>query len=164
MPDAFRTRLLSADAIVLMAITGLAGAGAWRATQYKLWDFEPGAGLFPFIICLCVVVFSLLALAARLSGQVADKPADPDDATHEGPVLWGKLVTYVAVILIWPWIMSPLGFLVSTGLALLVLARVAERMNWLQTALMAAGSVSACWLVFERLLGVALPRGVIGLH
>ena len=164
MSQAAPRSLLAADSLSLLLVAGVAAGGAWLARGYGLWSYgEPGPGLFPFVVCLATVLFAALSLAARAAGFAQDKPAaDDEQAEGEGPVLWAKLLTYIATVLVWPLLLTPLGFLLSTTLALTVILRGAERASWAQTALLVAGAVLVSWLVFERVLGVPLPRGLFG--
>lgn len=151
------------DTVALVLLVALASIGAWLAAGYGLWNSgDPGPGLFPLIVCVATILFSLLSLAALVAGFVRNMPAAADEPVQEGPILWRKLLIYVGTILAWPWLLSPLGFLVSTAIALMVIVRYAEGSGWRESALLVACAAGISWLLFDRLLGVPLPRGSIG--
>ncbi len=137
---------------VILAVVLAAGARAW---SYGLWLYgEPGPGLFPMFACAVAVAFALLAISGLVVAP-AVREQDPD-AGAPRPL---RLVLYMATILVWPWLLAPLGFLMSSALALVVLLRWGERVGWGATIGMLAGALLASWLLFERLLGVPLPHG-----
>jgi putative tricarboxylic transport membrane protein len=139
---------------VILAIILAAGARAWG---YGLWLYgEPGPGLFPLVACAVTGAFALVAMVA-LAVAPPVREADPD----EGAPTPRRLAIYLATILTWPWLLSPLGFLVSSALAFVVLLRWAEGVRWRTTILLLAGALLASWLLFDRLLGVPLPRGTL---
>lgn len=148
------------DLAALATIATGAGIGAWTATGYGLWSYgEPGPGLFPLIACAATIVFCALAAAALTSGvTLAGVPLEEAPAA-EGPVLWKRLTLYIATILVWPWLLAPLGFFASTAIALVVIARFAEGMRWAASLVLMVLATGACWLAFDRLLGVPLPKG-----
>lgn len=151
------------DMVALVLVAAFAAAAAWGATRYGLWNHgEPGPGLFPLIVCAATIVFSLLSLAALASGFMENQPAALEELNQEGPVLWRKLLLYIATILVWPWLLAPLGFLLATAIALTVIVRFAERSSWAASSVLVAGAIGLCWLVFNQLLGVPLPKVPIG--
>ena len=156
-------RVPVADLVALGLAILIAGAAASRALGYGMWNyFEPGPGLFPLLACALAVVAALLSIGESWFGKVP-APIEGDAEEDAGPIGWRRLLVYVAVVLGWPWLLAPLGFLLSTALSLLVLLRIGERMAWPGVALVLVGALGASWLVFERLLGVPLPRGAFGL-
>lgn len=158
-----RPALPAGEMVALVLVAALAAGGAWLAAGYGLWkEGEPGPGLFPLIVCVATIVFSMLSLAALAAGFTQNRAAADDERNQEGPVLWGKLLLYIATVLAWPWLLSPLGFLVSTAIALTVIVRFAENSGWLESVVLVACALGISWLVFESLLGVPLPKGSIG--
>ncbi|MCC7271864.1 MAG: tripartite tricarboxylate transporter TctB family protein [Alphaproteobacteria bacterium] len=156
-------RVAAGDAAALVAILVLVALAGWRSLGYGVWSYgEPGPGLFPFLVCALAGICGVVALAATLAGDAPAAEIDPDAAQQEGPMMWGKLALYVGVIAAWPWLMAPLGFVLSTAAALFVVLRLAEGMAWGPAAAVLVGTVGASWLVFERILGVPLPHGLLG--
>jgi putative tricarboxylic transport membrane protein len=132
------------------------GAAVWAgrlALGYPLEDMgEPGSGLFPFASALGLGVLALVLLLRP--GRTAD-PA-------EGPIARGKVAGYVAELATYALLLEPLGHLIVTGLTLGLIMLVLERIAWPRALAVTAGAVLLSWLLFERLLGVPLPRGPLG--
>lgn len=154
-----------ADAVALTAILALVAVAGWRSATYGIWSHgEPGPGLFPVIVCAMTAVFGLGALVLTLAGAApTNEEVDPDAAQQEGPILWGRLALYAGAILAWPWLMVPLGYALSAVVVLFVILRFAEGMHWRPLAVTLVSAVVVSWLVFDRLLGVPLPRGPFGI-
>ena len=153
---------LLADTAGLSAALLFAVIAGWQALGYGLWNgFEPAPGLFPFLVCAMAGVCAMFALA----GIVIDYRLGIEPEAEEvamGPLLWRKILVYIAVLLLWPLAFAPLGWLLSTGLGLLLLMRFAEHMSWRASVVTTTCALLASWLLFVRLLEVPLPRGVLG--
>lgn len=148
------------DAAALLLVLALAGFAGWRSVGYGLWSYgEPGPGLFPVIVSGVTATFAVVALVVAMAGREPPEEFDPEAAQQEGPIRWGKLAIYVGAILVWPWLMVPLGYILSTTIALFVILRFAEGMRWGATAITLVAAVAMSWLVFDHLLGVPLPSG-----
>lgn len=152
------------DAAALLLVLALAGFAGWRSVNYGLWSYgEPGPGLFPLLVSGLTAVFAMVALVVTWAGSELADEFDPEAAQQEGPLLWAKLAVYAGAILVWPWLMVPLGYVLSSAVALFAILRFAEGMRWGATAVTLVAAVAASWLVFDRLLGVPLPSGPIAL-
>jgi putative tricarboxylic transport membrane protein len=112
---------------------------------------EPRPGFFPFIDGTILIVLSALFLF-----QVWGVRADDSRAVGNlrGPVLVVlTLILYVAAL-------EPLGYIITTTLLSAVVLKVMEtklRVLILVSLILAVVS----YLIFDRLLGVALPRGLL---
>ncbi|MGG5822009.1 tripartite tricarboxylate transporter TctB family protein [Falsiroseomonas sp. HW251] len=126
------------------------------ALAYPLWEYmQPGPGLFPAIAAslsaLCASATLGEALLARRRGT----------AVTGERIEWRRLLVYAAIVLAWPASFATLGFAVSSLLALALLMRLGEGMRWTAALGIAGATVGLGWLLFERLLGVPLPHGVL---
>jgi putative tricarboxylic transport membrane protein len=152
-PDAALSGRAEAASLGLVLLATL--AALWLSLGQPLWgDFQPGAGLFPTVAAILAVACALGALLGALRG--AGRPAAPDAA----PV-WRRLLVYLAIVLLWPASFATLGFLLSSTVALTLLMRAGEGMGWPASLATAGITVALGWLLFERLLGVPLPHGVV---
>jgi len=112
---------------------------------------EPRPGFFPFIDGTILIVLSALFLF-----QVWGVRADDSRAVGNlrGPVLVVlTLILYVAAL-------EPLGYIITTTLLSAVVLKVMEtklRVLILVSLILAVVS----YLIFDRLLGVTLPRGLL---
>ena len=69
--------------------------------------------------------------------------------------LRAALVALLPVILV-------VGMLPALALFIVFCLKLAERMSWQSTLTIAVGATAGSWLLFERLLQVQLPRGMLG--
>jgi len=74
----------------------------------------------------------------------------------------GKAVYIVGLLVAYMFVLSPLGFLISTFLLLILLFRVQASYSLKNVILLAAASTIASLVVFDVWLGVQLPRGFMG--
>jgi len=134
-----------------LALAALAGAALFIAWDYGLWSFgAPGAGLMPSLAATVLAVTSLLALRDK---PPAEEEADPDPR---------RLAFYtVALVVLLPAILA-VGMLPALALFIVFCLKLAERMSWRSTLAIAVGATAGSWLLFERLLQVQLPRGMLG--
>jgi putative tricarboxylic transport membrane protein len=144
------------DAAVLGLVLLLTIGALVLSLGYPLWgDFQPGPGLFPSMAAGLAVACALGALGGTF--VVARRAAA---ARGEAPV-WRRLLVYVAIVLLWAASFATLGFAISGVIALTLLMRAGEGMGWLPSLGVAGITVALGWLLFEVLLGVPLPHGVL---
>ncbi|HYF54648.1 MAG TPA: tripartite tricarboxylate transporter TctB family protein [Salinarimonas sp.] len=141
-------------AIVLGALAAWACA---EAVGYGLWrGRSPGEGLYPFIAAAAVATMAL-----AFAVQAVTDPADPPREDADAPPAWAKVAVYLAGLLAFGLALEPLGWLPVTAGVLLLILKVAERLPWSVSLGVVAATVAATHVVFERLLGLPLPRGVL---
>ncbi|MFH1757268.1 MAG: tripartite tricarboxylate transporter TctB family protein, partial [Pseudomonadota bacterium] len=61
-------------------------------------------------------------------------------------------------ILVLEWI----GFLLAAFLIVLAMVKGVERLSWGKALLISISASAVCYLVFDKLLKAALPRGLLG--
>jgi len=143
--------------LLVVALTAWAG---WTAAGYGLWQgIEPGSGLFPLAAAVLAGGFA----AATLVASMADTAAPRVPAEQGQPPSWRRVAAYTGVVLVWPLLLAPAGYLISGAAALLALLRFGESLSWPRTLAFTALTLTASWLLFERLLGVGLPKGPFAL-
>ena len=147
----------------------LVGAFAWAV--YEAQVFPEGARLFPLAIALPALALAflqaVLSLRARASApaeevpDMADVPDIADEDTLEGPERARRTAEITAWILGVFAAVFLLGFLLAVPLAAVAYLRSAAREGWLPSVAVAG----LCWAlvfgVFDRLLRVPLPPGVL---
>ncbi len=120
--------------------------------------FGPGAGFLPFWLGALMAILSILLLVTARRQPVASaegrlfpnrKVLIPVGATIGG---------LAAYILLLEW----LGFLLGTGLLTAFLLGVVEREKWATAVLVAVLNAAGLHVVFRLLLGVSLPKNVLG--
>jgi putative tricarboxylic transport membrane protein len=113
----------------------------------------PGAGFFPLLLGVTLGVFSLMLLATSLLNPAAGLP----DVRPERPeVLYLVGSIFAAVVLF-----ELAGFLLTMALFTAVAMKVLGSMSWVTAVMLAVvGSVIA-YVVFSRVLLIALPSGIL---
>jgi putative tricarboxylic transport membrane protein len=147
-------RLRSSDTIAagLFLLLGLGAiAGAIRLEIGT--PGEPQPGFFPFLGGLGLTILSVLLIVQDLRGRSLG--GEPFVAIRRPLLATVGLVAFVAIL-------DPLGYLVATAaLSAVLLTVLGVRWSWrsaLTIVLVAAGS----YLLFDRVLDVPLPEGVLG--
>lgn len=125
--------------------------------QYTYMDkFTPGPGLFPFWLG---VILAFLGAVMFLSGF---RTATPSVRKVGLPRLRSLLPFAILVLLVAT--MSLLGALISIAIFTMILVRTVHRKtSWLSTISTGLLLSVACYVLFERLLGVPLPKGFLGI-
>jgi len=131
--------------------------GAWiclEAIQVPVGTVRmPGAGFFPLVLGLTLVVLSLALLAMNLLSPAAG----PTRVWPERPEVLYLLGSMVAAV----WLFERAGFLLTMALFLGVAVRVLGTMSWVTVVVAAmVGSVTS-YMVFSRALLIALPAGIL---
>ena len=108
--------------------------------------------LFPKVVlgALALCSGALLVLRAREALHHAPRPAAGDGL--------GRALGLFAIMLAYALAMMPLGFLISSALAMAAISVVAGNRSVVATAVLALGAPAALYLVSTRLLAVSLPE------
>ena len=112
---------------------------------------EPQPGFFPFFDGIILIVLSVLFLIQAWRGRAGESPAFGNVGAPFIVVL--TLVLYVATL-------ETLGYIITTAILAAAVLRVMEtklRVLVLVSLILAVVS----YLLFDRLLGVTLPRGLM---
>lgn len=119
-----------------------------------------GPEVFPIIISLCLMAVSVALFAktrkeAPVRAQRTELPeGEGEDRRTQALALLGIGVYVFA--------MEPLGYIVSTALLCIYEAAVFETGHWVRNVLSGVGFSLFVYGVFVNVLGVLLPRGIIG--
>jgi putative tricarboxylic transport membrane protein len=126
----------------------------FEALQVPLGTFRmPGAGFFPLALGLALGLCSVLLLALSL--------ASPAFGATEG---WPERrdVFYLAgTIIAAVWLFERAGFVLTMSLFLAATTRVLGRLSWRTAIVVALIGSTVAYVVFGRLLVIALPSGVL---
>jgi len=113
----------------------------------------PGAGFFPLLLGVTLGVFSLVLLGTSLLTPAAGSP----DVRPERPEVFYLVGSIFAAVLLF----ELAGFLLTMALFTAVAMKVLGSMSWATAVVLAvAGSVTA-YVVFSRVLLIALPSGIL---
>lgn len=123
--------------------------------------FQLGAAVFPrTVAALLALVGGSIALQRIVTGLRRARAAPEDHVVIESPV---QIVAVLGALVLYGTFLRYLGFLVVTPLFLLFVLRLLGVRPWIAVVLIAAASTAGIWIVFDRLLGVPLPNGLLGL-
>jgi hypothetical protein len=130
---------------------GLAIAG--MSPRYVLFDAAgPGGGFLPFLAGLILSACGAVLLTNNSAGSGAYWPA--------GSVVlrMGTVIIGLAAITL---LMPHLGFILTVIPVMVVLMQAIERQSWLEVLATSVISTLSVYFLFTRLLGTALPRGLL---
>lgn len=149
-----------AEAMVTLMVI-ICGLGYfWAATQYPIGKLDnPGPGLMPRLLGIAFVFLSTSMLVTNWLGRRSGPPPSP---AHKEQSLKLKTPLQVTVILIfYVAALQPLGFALSTFLAIFFSARFMGLEGWGKPVILSVGTVGLAYLLFVVLLDVPLPVGAI---
>lgn len=150
-PAGPRRDLVGGLGFLLLALVGVEESlrlplGTWQ---------RPAPGLFPLLVSL---VLAGMAVALLFAAGEAHATAPPGASPAARPKVWWTVVSLLAF---WA-LLERLGFLSTSFLLLVFLLRGIAGQRWRLALATGAGASLASSLVFDRLLGLPLPRGPIG--
>jgi hypothetical protein len=159
-----------ADVVLTLLLTAIF---AWAFLEAGNWT--PRASLFPrlvtgagFLLSLAHLVVALLGLrpgASQTSG--IPEPVAEDDADREeieyvfgtaGARAWGAALAWIAVFFVTLYVA---GLFITAPLFSVLYLRFAGGRTWLTSVVYALVLGGALYLVFEVLLGVPSPEGLV---
>jgi putative tricarboxylic transport membrane protein len=140
---------------VLLIALGIFGAvSGWR---FGLWrGHVPGPGLLPFAVSVALVGLTAIATLIDLYG--APQAEEPEE---EGETTWGKFFAYLGALAFAALALEPLGYLLTVTAVFVFILKFAERQSWVKTVVVTVATLAVCEILFVRVLGVELPKGVL---
>ncbi len=145
-----------ADIISGAILTGLFGFLAYQSSRLDMvYRNSPGAGFFP----LCLSLLALLAVAVILAGSLR-RPAAADR-----PVRWPRGVGLRRIagalggFLVYAWLTTLLGFILSTAAYMLFTARMLGARRWPAATAVSVLTALGLFLLFRVWLKMELPTG-----
>ncbi|MEQ5837709.1 tripartite tricarboxylate transporter TctB family protein [Marinobacter sp. NFXS9] len=140
---------LAADRVLGIALIGLAAFAAFKATQFQVtFSYEPvGPKAFPILLSVVLAALSLVLIF---------RPGEDGEWPDKFVAL--KLAAVLLVLLGYALLFTRLGYLVTTFLAVLSLARLFEAI-WPKALLAAVLMALGSYYLFTLGLGISLPGG-----
>jgi len=127
------------------------------ATSLRLGTLRvPDSGFVPFV---CAVVMAGCAAFY----VIANLGTDENPQRLWAPGAWVRPLLAIALLLGYALVFEPLGYVVSTLIFALAWQAIVERANWKIVAIFGVTSTLAMWALFEKLLRVPLPSGILQL-
>jgi len=160
---------------IVIGIILLAGSAFY---YYSTLDFPPpsktenlGPAFFPALLAGVLAFLSLLLilnnlLARRASGKqkggavIEGAERLEEDAFSAEDISYKFLLGTIALSFVYVWLISVLGFVISTVLFLIVLIRLLGYEKWVNNVAASVGLTAALYLLFAVALGVTLPAGI----
>jgi putative tricarboxylic transport membrane protein len=147
-------RLDKIGSVVCLVIAGIA---LWQSVKVPMGSIrQPGPGFLPFWVG---VILALLSVALWFQASFR-KPAAEPVRFLSGEGKWTYVAAAGIALLIYTFLLEPLGFIISTFLLLIFLFRVIGKQKWW---LGVTGSILVTFfthLIFKVALKVQLPRGL----
>lgn len=150
------------DLISGLFLTGLGFYITFGSLRLSIWSrFGPDEGFFPLVTGIIIIGSSLLLVIRALHLTERDEKKDVPEI-QEGVVRnVFKLCMYVLVIMLYGLLFEKGGFLIISGLFLLVMLKYVEKQSWKMTILIGSTSIIISYLLFVYFLGVLLPKGLL---
>jgi putative tricarboxylic transport membrane protein len=139
------------SSLCLMVIGSLT---AWQAQKLSVGDYHaPGPGFFPFFLSLLLIISGIAIFIQGLR----EKPEKEEKAPRKM-----RVAVTLAAIFIYPFLLEPLGYILTTFLLMLLCIRMMlERAWWFAPAVSVAIAFFS-YIIFKVWLHVLLPAGLMG--
>jgi putative tricarboxylic transport membrane protein len=148
-----RINLLSSSILLGLALFVLIAS-----RKFQVWVAgEPGEGFFPVLLGLALSALSAISLI--IAYRERSPGSSPDGARP--PIVWKKLLSYILGLFAYAIFFGYLGYIVSSLVVLLFMMRVAEGLSWPKSITISLITLFISYLVFEKMLLVPLPRGIL---
>jgi len=118
-----------------------------------------GPSFFPSVLAVVLIGFSA---ALVLQGALSKKPSDFDPIDFRSFGIWRVLLALLAAVA-YAVLLKPLGFIPVTILFILSLMLLLGSRRPLDLVLTPLLATLGVWFVFERLLAISLPLGLLSI-
>lgn len=118
-----------------------------------------GPSFFPNLLAVVMIGFSAVLV---LQGLFSKKPSDFDPVDFRSFGIWRALLALLAAVA-YAFLLKPLGFIPVTTLFILSLMLLLGSRRPLDLALTPLLAALSVWFVFERLLAISLPVGLLSI-
>lgn len=127
----------------------------YTLTKLKLGTIQsPGSGFFTFICGLGILLLSTVLVAGSFVRGTEDRPLWEKGGWFKPLLAFGLTVAYALLI-------PRAGFILATALFLAAWQLSVEHEKPWKTAVIACVGTACMWVIFEKLLRVPLPNGLL---
>lgn len=116
---------------------------------------EPGSGFLPLGTGILLAAVSLFGIRVDLNNFVKDKSVL--FVVDSGK----RILTIVISVFVYAFMLSRLGYLISTFLLMFVLFALAGKRKWVMAVLKSVVVTFITYLLFEKWLACRLPQGLL---
>lgn len=110
------------------------------------------------ILSLALGGLSVLSLIIAFIGGPEASPTEEED----GVIIWKKLISYIVALLAYAFLFDYLGYFMSSLIVLFFVLRFAEGVELVISRAVTFCTLIISYLVFDLLLLVPLPKGILG--
>ena len=126
----------------------------WQGRRYPVGTLRaPGPGFFPNVIASVLTILSLFLIFAKRKRH--EKKPTPSQTIKRVSLVYSVLLGYF-------FLLSTLGFLITSFFLLSLLFVLMDAQKWFQAAFLSFVSAGLVFVLFEILLKIPLPRGLFG--
>jgi putative tricarboxylic transport membrane protein len=141
--------LLAASVAILFAVFAIPGRGGYSSS---------GPRFVPLIVAIGLILLTLAFLArtwVRPDMELAERSAEEDAVTH-----WATPALLVVAMVAYALLMEPLGYIVSTALFFVPVARLLGSRSLVRDVICGLVLGVGLFTAFTQFLGVSLPAGL----
>ena len=121
---------------------------------------RPGPGLYPFFIGGAVFILSLLVAISELKTKEGPPlPSLPPLMDKKGSKTF---LLMTLTFCLWILVMPLLGYVIVTLLATYAFCKIMKLEGWWKPLSVSAGTAFFIYLLFDYMLYIDLPRGILG--
>lgn len=118
---------------------------------------EPGSGFVFFWSGLLLGLLALILVASCLRHGSAER------ATELPAIAWTKVSAVLTALVLYGVALEELGFVASSFLLLILLARLGGATRWLSLVAIAGAAALSTFVLFDVWLNIRLPKGIFGI-
>jgi putative tricarboxylic transport membrane protein len=149
---------LAVAVVVLVSAFRIPAGGGYQAVGPRAFPLLVGAGLG--VVAVIGVVQAFLPSRDGRDGATA-AALEPEDVT--GPIQWRPVLILLAALVGYAALLVPAGYWQSTTVFFVVCARVLGSRRLVRDAVIALVLALATYVLFDRVLGITLPPGLVRL-
>jgi len=125
--------------------------------QLRAGSFEaPGPMVFPLLLGLCLLLLSIILFVQ--SGPTS--PANLSEVLSPGELV--SVIYFMGIFFLCVFIFEPMGFVTSIFVLIVLLLKVIGDKKTVSALLYGLTMTLSVYLIFVKILGVRLPKGVLG--
>jgi putative tricarboxylic transport membrane protein len=142
-------------AIVLLVFSTAVMEGSRRMPPSM--TFGPGAGFLPFWLAAAMGLLAVILLVNATRERAGGPPAP-----FPGGWAMARIVATAASLAAFILLLETIGFLLATTLLSAFLLGVIQRERVVVTVVVALANAFSLYIIFQRFLGVSLPKSALG--